>query len=76
MASTSMELHQVVNTLSNGHPLKLLPAIYPSAGLSSIFIKHFSNKVEKLRASISSERDTLTLATGTTAATFSSFEKV
>ena len=42
----------------------------------SIFIKHFTNKVEKLRANIASEHVTSTLVTGTTAATFSSFEKV
>ena len=40
------------------------------------FIKHFTNKVEKLRASIASEHVTSTLVTGTTAAIFSSFEEV
>ena len=70
------ELHQIVNTLSNRHPPKILPTIYPSADLPSIFIKHFTNKVEKLRANIDSEHVTSTLVTGTTAATFSSFEKV
>ena len=70
------ELHQIVNTLSNRHPPKILPTIYPSADLPSIFIKHFTNKVEKLRANIASEHVTSTLVTGTTAATFSSFEKV
>ena len=53
-----------------------MPTIYPSADLPSIFIKHFTNKVEKLRANIASEHVTSTLVTGTTAATFSSFEKV
>ena len=53
-----------------------MPTIYPSADLPSIFIKHFTNKVDKLRANIASEHATSTLATGTTAATFSSFEKV
>ena len=76
LASSSNELHQIVNTLSNRHPPKILSTIYPSADLPSIFIKHFTNKVEKLRASIASERDTSTLVTGTTAVTFSSFEKV
>ena len=76
LASSSKELHQIVNTLSNTHPPKILPTIYPSADLSSIFIKHFANKVEKLRANIASEHVTSTLVTGTTAATFSSFEKV
>ena len=37
---------------------------------------YFTNKVEKLRANIASEHVTSTLVTGTTAATFSSFEKV
>ena len=76
LASSSKGLHQVVNTLSNRHPPKILPTIYPSADLPSIFIKHFTNKVEKLRANIASEHVTSTLVTGTTAATFSSFEKV
>ena len=76
LASSSKELQQIVNTLSNRHPPKILPTIYPSADLPSIFIKHFTNKAEKLRASIASEHVTSTLVTGTTAATFSSFEKV
>ena len=76
LASSSQELHQIVNTLSNRHPPKTLPTIYPNADLPSIFIKHFTNKVEKLRASIASEHVTSTLVTGTTDATFSSFEKV
>ena len=69
-------MHQIDNTLSNRHPPKILPTIYPSADLPSIFIKHFTNKAEKLRANIASEHVTSTLVTGTTAATFSSFEKV
>ena len=76
LASSSKELHQIVNTLSNRHPPKILPTIYPSADLPSIFIKHFTNKAEKLRANIASEHVTSTLVTGTTAATFSTFEKV
>ena len=76
LASSSKELHQIVNALSNRHPPKILPTIYPIADLPSIFIKHFTNKVEKLRASIASEHVTSILDTGTTAATFSSFEKV
>ena len=76
LASLSKELHQIVNTLSNRHPPKILPTIYPSAELPSIFIKHFTNKVEKLRANIASEHVVSTLVTGTTAANFSSFEKV
>ena len=76
LASSSKELHQIVNTHSNRHPPKILPTIYPSADLPSIFIKHFTNKAEKLRANIASEHVTSTLVTGTTAATLSSFEKV
>ena len=76
LASSSKELHQIVNTLSNRHPPKILPTIYPSADLPSIFIKHSTNKVEKLRANIASEHVTTTLVTGTTATTYSSFEKV
>ena len=76
LASSSKELHQIVNTLSNGHPAKILPTIYPSADLPSIFIKHFTTKVEKLRANIASEHVTSTIVTGTTTATFSSFERL
>ena len=76
LASSIKELHQIVNTLSNRHPPKILPTIYPSSDLPSIFIKHFTNKVEKLRANIASEHVISTFVTGTTAATFSSFEKV
>ena len=77
LASSSIELRQIVNTLSNRHPPKILILrYYPSADLPSIFIKHFTNKVEKLRANIASEHITLRLVTGTTAATFSSFEEV
>ena len=76
LASSSRELHQIVNTLSNRHPPKILPTIYPSADFPSLFIKHFTNKVEKLRANITSEHVTSALVTGTTTATFSSFEKV
>ena len=76
LASSSKELHQIVNILSNRHPPIILPTIYPSADIPSIFIKHFTNKVEKLRASIASEHVTSTLVTGTTAATFSLFENV
>ena len=38
----SKELHQIVNILSNRYPPKILPTIYPSADLPSIFIKHFT----------------------------------
>ena len=76
LASSNKELHQIVKALSNRHPPKVLPAIYPTADLPSIFIKHFTNKVEKHRANIASEHVTSTLVTGTTVATFSSFKKV
>ena len=76
LASSSKELRQVVNTLSNRHPPIISPTIYPSADLPSIFIKHFTNKVVKIRANTASEHVTSTLVTGTTAATFSSFKKV
>ena len=74
-ACSSKELRQIVNTLSNRHPPMKLPTIYPSADLPRIFIKHFTNKVEKHRNNIASEHVISTLVTGTTAATFSSFEK-
>ena len=76
LVCSSKELHQIVNTLSDRHPPKILPTIYPSAHLPSIFIKRFTNKIEKLGANIASENITSTLVTGTAAATFSSFEKV
>ena len=50
LASFSKELHQIVDTLSNRHPPKIFPTIYPSADLPSLFIRHFNNKVEKVRA--------------------------
>ena len=75
LASSSKELHQIVNTFSNRHPPKILPTVYHSDDLPSIFLKHFTNKVEKLIANIASEHVASTLDTGTTAATFSSFEK-
>ena len=76
LASSSKEPQQILNTLSNRHPPKILPTIYPSADLPIIFIIRFTYKVEKLRANIASEHVTSTLVTGTTAATFSSFDKV
>ena len=51
LASSSKELHQIVNTLSNTHPPKILPTIYPSTDLS-LFMRHFTNKVEKPRAAL------------------------
>ena len=76
LASSSKELHQIVNTLSNRHLPKILPTVYHRADHPSIYIKHFTNNAQKLRANIASEHVTSTLITGTTAATFSSFEKL
>ena len=78
LVSSTKERHQIVNTLSNRHTPRTLPTIYPSADLPNLLIRHFNNKVEKLRANIASEPVTSTrkLVTGTTTATFSSFEKV
>ena len=74
MSSSSNELHQIINTLSNRHPHKILPTIYPSADLPSRFFRHLTNKEEKHRANIDSEHVTSTLVIGTTTVTFSSFE--
>ena len=76
LSSSSKELHQIVNTLSNRHPPNILPTICQSADLPNIFINHYTNKVDKLRANISSEHVTSTLVTGKTTATFCSLEKV
>ena len=76
LASSSEELHQIVNALSNRHPPITLPTIYPCADLPSISIKQFTNEVEKLRANISSEHVSSRLVTETTTATYSSFGKV
>ena len=72
LASSSKEVHQIVNTLSNRHPTKILQKIYPSADHPSLLIKQYANEIEKLRANIASEHVASTLLT----ATFSSFEKV
>ena len=45
LTSSSKELHQIVNTLSNRHSPNTLTIIYSSADLLRIFIKHFTNKV-------------------------------
>ena len=52
LTSSSKELHQTVNTLSNRHPPKILPTIYPSADIPRISIKHFANKVENLELTL------------------------
>ena len=72
LESSSKELLQIVNTLSNRHPPRILSTTYPCADLPSTFIRHFTNKVEKHTTNIASEHVTSTLVT---AATFSSFEK-
>ena len=46
LASPSKELHQIIITLSNRHPPKTLPTIYPSSYITSLFVKHFTNNVE------------------------------
>ena len=74
--SSSKEQHQIVNTLSNRRPPKLLPTIYLNADFPSLLIKHFTIKVEKIRANIASDHGTSILVTGTTSATSSSFENV
>ena len=76
LASSSKELHQIVNKLSNRNPPKTLPTIYLSADLPSIFIKHITNKVDKPIANIASKHVISTLVTGTTTAIYSSFESV
>ena len=76
LASSTKELRQVVNTFSNRHPPKILPTIYSSADLPIIFIKHFTNKEQKLRANIDYVPVASTLVTGTATATIPSFEKV
>ena len=76
LASSSKELHNIVNTLSNRHPPNILPTAYHGAYLQSIFIQHVTSKVQEHRTSIASEHVTSILVTRTTAATFSSFEEV
>ena len=44
LASSCKQLHQIVNAFSNRHTPKILPTIYHSAELPSIFIKHPTNK--------------------------------
>ena len=75
LASSSEQLRQIFNTLANRHPPITLPTIYHSADLPSLFVKHITNKVEKLSAIIASEHVTSIIVTGTTTATFSSSEK-
>ena len=44
LASSSKELRQIVKILSNRHPPKILPTIYPSADLPSIIINTLTTK--------------------------------
>ena len=74
LVSSTKELRQIVNTLSCRHPPKILPTIHLSADLPRIFIKRFTNKVEKLRANIASEHVTSIHDIWTTAASFSTFD--
>ena len=62
--------------LSEKHPPKILPTIYPIADLPCHFIRHFANKIVMLRDNIASARVTSTPVTGTTTSNFPSFEKV
>ena len=57
LASSSKDLHQIVNKLSNRHPSKILPTIYHSADHPDLFVKHTTNRVEKLRANITSSHN-------------------
>ena len=76
LASSGKELRQIVNILSNRHPPKILPTIYPSADLPRHFMRHFNDKVKKLSIATEPVTSDETLVTGTTTATLSSFEKV
>ena len=76
LVSSSKELHQIVNALSNRHPPKILTTIYHRAELPRLFIRQFTNKVEKVNANIASEHVATTLVTVSTTATFFSFEKL
>ena len=81
LSPSSIELHQIVNTLSNRHPTKILPTNYSSADLQNLFTRHIDNKAKKRRANIASEPATSTslLDSGTNSLTvdcdnFSPFE--
>ena len=63
LSSFSKELHQIVNTLSNRHRLTILPTIYRSADVLSLFIRHFNNKVKKVTTNIASKTFISSLAT-------------
>ena len=69
-------MHQIANAQANRHPTNILTAIFLGADLPSLFIRHFTSKVEKLRVNITLYQATLTSTrvTGTNTITFSSFE--
>ena len=69
-------MHRKQQVIVEGESSKPYSADFGIRDLPSLFIKHFTNKVEKLRANIATESVTSKLVTGTTTATFSSFEKV
>ena len=52
LASSSKELHQIVNTLSNRHPPKILSTIYPSADLPSISSNTLPTKQRNLELTL------------------------
>ena len=49
LASSIKELHQIVNTLSNRYQPKILPTIYPSADLPSIYTYCLGKKYLKIK---------------------------
>ena len=68
LSKSCKESHQIVDKYSNRHPSKTQPRYYLSAGLPSLVIRFFNNKVDKLRENIAMQNDafTPTLVTGTT----------
>ena len=70
LAASSKELHQIAKTLKNIHPLIILATIYTSADFPSIFINHFTNKIEKHTDNNAFEHVVSTLVPVTTTATF------
>ena len=55
LASSSKEMHQIVNTFSHIQPTNILPNIYSDADLNSLFIRRFITKVEKFEDNIASQ---------------------
>ena len=52
LASSSKELRQIVNTLSNRHSPKILPTIYPSADFPSILSNTLPKKLRNLELTL------------------------